>query len=202
MKSNYNTGLCPSSINVFYTVILKFCWCLQFVIVFNWRRCTQTFWTKTGCHAKNAGRAQRRAKKICRGPTVQKQTLKQTEDDANIQTQNKETQMKKSEKLFPNSALFKTWGEDLSEGDQREAQSLYEKYGYNVYLSDRLPLDRPLPDTRDPRYNFHFIWFQSFILSSVHTKKKNPDSLVHSVNFLLKYFKFLNKYSGISYNSF
>ncbi|XP_013766746.1 probable polypeptide N-acetylgalactosaminyltransferase 8 [Pundamilia nyererei] len=59
--------------------------------------------------------------------------------------------MEQSEKLFPNSALFKTWGANLSEDDQREAQSLYEKYGYNVYLSDRLPLDRPLPDTRDPR---------------------------------------------------
>ncbi|XP_063336226.1 probable polypeptide N-acetylgalactosaminyltransferase 8 [Pelmatolapia mariae] len=82
---------------------------------------------------------------------VQKETLKQTEDDANIQPQNEETQMKKPKKLFPKSYLFKKWGEDLSEDDQREAQSLYEKYGYNVFLSDRLPLDRPLPDTRDPR---------------------------------------------------
>uniref|UniRef100_A0A3Q4HPC9 Polypeptide N-acetylgalactosaminyltransferase n=1 Tax=Neolamprologus brichardi TaxID=32507 RepID=A0A3Q4HPC9_NEOBR len=40
---------------------------------------------------------------------------------------------------------------DTDADDQREAQSLYEKYGYNVFLSDRLPLDRPLPDTRDPR---------------------------------------------------
>uniref|UniRef100_A0A3Q3BYC6 polypeptide N-acetylgalactosaminyltransferase n=1 Tax=Haplochromis burtoni TaxID=8153 RepID=A0A3Q3BYC6_HAPBU len=72
-------------------------------------------------------------------------------DDANIQPQNEADQMKKSEKLFPNSVLFKEWGANLSEDDQREAQSLYEKYGYNVYLSDRLPLDRPLPDTRDPR---------------------------------------------------
>uniref|UniRef100_A0A669F8H0 Polypeptide N-acetylgalactosaminyltransferase n=1 Tax=Oreochromis niloticus TaxID=8128 RepID=A0A669F8H0_ORENI len=82
---------------------------------------------------------------------VQKQTLKKTEDDANIQSQNEAAQMKKSEQLFPNSALFNEWGANLSEDDQREAQSLYEKYGYNVFLSDRLPLDRPLPDTRDPR---------------------------------------------------
>uniref|UniRef100_A0A8C3PDG3 Polypeptide N-acetylgalactosaminyltransferase n=1 Tax=Chrysemys picta bellii TaxID=8478 RepID=A0A8C3PDG3_CHRPI len=27
---------------------------------------------------------------------------------------------------------------------------LFTKYGYNVYLSDRLPLDRPIPDTRYP----------------------------------------------------
>ncbi|KAL4006081.1 hypothetical protein ACER0C_005794 [Sarotherodon galilaeus] len=82
---------------------------------------------------------------------VQKQAEKQKEGDVNIQPQNEAAQMKKSEKLFPNSYLFKKWGEDLSEDDQREAQSLYEKYGYNVFLSDRLPLDRPLPDTRDPR---------------------------------------------------
>ncbi|XP_039470625.1 probable polypeptide N-acetylgalactosaminyltransferase 8 [Oreochromis aureus] len=82
---------------------------------------------------------------------VQKQAEKQKEGDANIQPQNEAAPMKKSEKLFPNSYLFKKWGENLSEDDQREAQSLYEKYGYNVFLSDRLPLDRPLPDTRDPR---------------------------------------------------
>ncbi|CAI5638375.1 unnamed protein product [Oreochromis niloticus] len=81
---------------------------------------------------------------------VQQQPEKQKEGDANIQPQNKAAQMKKSEKLFPQSALFKKWGEDLSEDEQREAQSLYEKYGYNVFLSDRLPLDRPLPDTREP----------------------------------------------------
>ncbi|XP_039880931.1 probable polypeptide N-acetylgalactosaminyltransferase 8 isoform X1 [Simochromis diagramma] len=83
-------------------------------------------------------------------PAVQKQAEKK-KDDANIQPQNEADQMKKSEKLFPNSVLFKEWGANLSEDDQREAQSLYEKYGYNVFLSDRLPLDRPLPDTRDPR---------------------------------------------------
>uniref|UniRef100_A0A3P9CJF9 Polypeptide N-acetylgalactosaminyltransferase 8 n=1 Tax=Maylandia zebra TaxID=106582 RepID=A0A3P9CJF9_9CICH len=83
-------------------------------------------------------------------PAVQKQAEKK-KDDANIQPQNEADQMKKSEKLFPNSVLFKEWGANLSEDDQREAQSLYVKYGYNVYLSDRLPLDRPLPDTRDPR---------------------------------------------------
>ncbi|XP_039468463.1 probable polypeptide N-acetylgalactosaminyltransferase 8 isoform X2 [Oreochromis aureus] len=81
---------------------------------------------------------------------VQQQAEKK-EGDANIQPQNEAAQMKKPKKLFPNSALFKEWGANLSEDDQREAQSLYEKYGYNVFLSDRLPLDRPLPDTRDPR---------------------------------------------------
>lgn len=56
---------------------------------------------------------------------------------------------KKSNKLFPNSPLFKDWGQNLSEDEQKEAQALFEKYGYNVFLSDRLPLDRPLPDTRE-----------------------------------------------------
>ncbi|KAM4572294.1 putative polypeptide N-acetylgalactosaminyltransferase 8 isoform 1-T1 [Odontesthes bonariensis] len=59
-------------------------------------------------------------------------------------------QKEKFSKLFPKSYLFKNWGENLSEEDQREAQSLYEKYGYNVFLSDRLPLDRALPETRPP----------------------------------------------------
>ena len=61
----------------------------------------------------------------------------------------------KGKKLFPKSALFQNWGgENLSEDEQKEAQALFEKYGYNVFLSDRLPLNRPLPDTRDPRLTF------------------------------------------------
>ncbi|XP_053487402.1 probable polypeptide N-acetylgalactosaminyltransferase 8 [Ictalurus furcatus] len=53
--------------------------------------------------------------------------------------------------LFPESYLFRTWGRNLSHDEQREAQEGFKKYGYNVYLSDRLPIKRPLPDTRDPR---------------------------------------------------
>ncbi|CAL9697217.1 unnamed protein product [Knipowitschia caucasica] len=60
-----------------------------------------------------------------------------------------ELEMKKSSKLFPNSPLFKEWGVNLSEDEQREAQALFELYGYNVFLSDQLPLDRPLPETRE-----------------------------------------------------
>uniref|UniRef100_A0A8C6WGI9 Polypeptide N-acetylgalactosaminyltransferase n=1 Tax=Neogobius melanostomus TaxID=47308 RepID=A0A8C6WGI9_9GOBI len=41
------------------------------------------------------------------------------------------------------------WGTNLSEEEQKEAQTLFQLYGYNVYLSDRLPLDRALPDTRE-----------------------------------------------------
>lgn len=68
------------------------------------------------------------------------------------QERNKAPKEKKVHKLFPKSVLFKEWGNNLSENDQREAEALFQKYGYNVFLSDRLPLDRPLPDTRDPRY--------------------------------------------------
>ncbi|KAL2776993.1 putative polypeptide N-acetylgalactosaminyltransferase 8, partial [Daubentonia madagascariensis] len=54
-------------------------------------------------------------------------------------------------KLFLHSPLFKQWGEDLSETQQREAQDLFQKFGYNVYLSNQLPLNRTIPDTRDSR---------------------------------------------------
>ncbi|XP_029008748.1 probable polypeptide N-acetylgalactosaminyltransferase 8 [Betta splendens] len=74
---------------------------------------------------------------------------KQPEADA--QEEKKPPKDSKSSKVFPNSPLFKQWGENLSEDDQREAQDLFEKYGYNVFLSDRLPLNRALPDTRDSR---------------------------------------------------
>ncbi|XP_013980711.2 probable polypeptide N-acetylgalactosaminyltransferase 8 [Salmo salar] len=54
-------------------------------------------------------------------------------------------------KLYPNSNLFTKWGDDLSEEEQREAEALFQRYGYNVFLSDQLPLNRELPDTRDNR---------------------------------------------------
>ncbi|KAI4903878.1 hypothetical protein NFI96_022132 [Prochilodus magdalenae] len=53
--------------------------------------------------------------------------------------------------LFPNSQLFKKWHPELSEEEQHEAEELFQRYGYNVYLSDRIPLDRQLPETRDHR---------------------------------------------------
>ncbi|KAF1661079.1 putative polypeptide N-acetylgalactosaminyltransferase 8, partial [Aptenodytes patagonicus] len=52
--------------------------------------------------------------------------------------------------LYPDSVLFKRWGADLREEEQTVAQNLFLSYGYNVYLSDHLPLDRPIRDTRSP----------------------------------------------------
>ncbi|XP_025962056.2 probable polypeptide N-acetylgalactosaminyltransferase 8 [Dromaius novaehollandiae] len=52
--------------------------------------------------------------------------------------------------LYPDSLLFKRWGADLTEEEQTVAQNLFLKYGYNVYLSDHLPLDRLIKDTRSP----------------------------------------------------
>ncbi|XP_070686358.1 probable polypeptide N-acetylgalactosaminyltransferase 8 [Pempheris klunzingeri] len=54
-------------------------------------------------------------------------------------------------KLYPKSILFATWGDGLSEEEQKNAEALFQIYGYNVFLSDQLPLDRKLPDMRDSR---------------------------------------------------
>ncbi|XP_036066216.1 probable polypeptide N-acetylgalactosaminyltransferase 8 [Oryzias melastigma] len=54
-------------------------------------------------------------------------------------------------KLHPKSPLFSQWGDHLSEEDQEEAQTLFQRFGYNAFLSDRLPLSREIPDTRPPR---------------------------------------------------
>lgn len=90
-----------------------------------------------------------KAKREKAAELIKSGVLKQNQQ--NQQPENKlEVKEEKSNKLFPKSALFKQWGDGLSEDDQREAQALFEKYGYNVFLSDRLPLDRPLPDTRVP----------------------------------------------------
>ncbi|XP_051237519.1 probable polypeptide N-acetylgalactosaminyltransferase 8 [Dicentrarchus labrax] len=82
---------------------------------------------------------------------VKKQPEPKEQPEAKIQEPKEAPKEKKTNKVFPSSALFKEWGENLSEVDQREAEGMFQKYGYNVFLSDRLPLDRALPDTRDSR---------------------------------------------------
>ncbi|XP_003410825.2 probable polypeptide N-acetylgalactosaminyltransferase 8 [Loxodonta africana] len=68
-----------------------------------------------------------------------------------VETMASETKHKFHKKLFPNSPLFKQWGEGLSEAQQKKAQDLFQKFGYNVYLSDQLPSNRTVLDTRDSR---------------------------------------------------
>ncbi|XP_024147333.1 probable polypeptide N-acetylgalactosaminyltransferase 8 [Oryzias melastigma] len=76
--------------------------------------------------------------------------LQKDENDKQMETKRKE-EKKAVRKLYPNSPLFQKWGDHLSEGEQKEAKYLFKKYGYNTYLSDRLPLNREIPDTRPPR---------------------------------------------------
>ncbi|XP_058252753.1 probable polypeptide N-acetylgalactosaminyltransferase 8 isoform X1 [Hemibagrus wyckioides] len=73
------------------------------------------------------------------------------EDHSGVEEEKKKKKRRVFNKLFPNSELFAKWGDDLSEEEQKEAQNLFELYGYNVFLSDRLPLNRTLPDTRGDR---------------------------------------------------
>lgn len=49
---------------------------------------------------------------------------------------------------FTDSSLFAHWGQELSPENRRVALKQFQYYGYNAYLSDRLPLDRALPDLR------------------------------------------------------
>lgn len=49
---------------------------------------------------------------------------------------------------FSDSSLFAHWGQDLGPDNRRVALKMFQYYGYNGYLSDRLPLDRPTPDLR------------------------------------------------------
>ncbi|KAK7913335.1 hypothetical protein WMY93_013546 [Mugilogobius chulae] len=49
---------------------------------------------------------------------------------------------------FSDSSLFAHWGQDLTPENRRVALKMFQYYGYNSYLSDRLSLDRPIPDLR------------------------------------------------------
>ncbi|XP_051548975.1 probable polypeptide N-acetylgalactosaminyltransferase 8 [Myxocyprinus asiaticus] len=57
----------------------------------------------------------------------------------------------KMKKLYPRSSLFSSWRAELTEEEQIEAEKQFQEYGYNSFLSNRLPLNRTIPDTRDPR---------------------------------------------------
>lgn len=49
---------------------------------------------------------------------------------------------------FSGSSLFTHWGQELNSDDRRVALKMFQYYGYNTYLSDRLSLSRPIPDLR------------------------------------------------------
>lgn len=83
-------------------------------------------------------------------------TLERVKDEQPVQKAveaktSKTNKHRPREKLFPNSLLFKQWGEDLSGSQQKRAEDLFQKFGYNVYLSNLLPLNRSIPDTRHSR---------------------------------------------------
>ncbi|XP_037538976.1 probable polypeptide N-acetylgalactosaminyltransferase 8 [Nematolebias whitei] len=76
-----------------------------------------------------------------------------TETDPLDVDQEKEEKQQKPviPKLYPDSYLFTSWGDDLSQEEQKEAEALFHIYGYNAFLSNRIPLNRKLPDSRDSR---------------------------------------------------
>lgn len=52
------------------------------------------------------------------------------------------------DRSFSDSSLFNHWGQDLGPESRRVALKMFQYYGYNGYLSDRLSMDRPIPDYR------------------------------------------------------
>ncbi|KAG8541037.1 hypothetical protein GDO81_029835, partial [Engystomops pustulosus] len=98
---------------------------------------------------------------------------------------------------FTDSSLFAHWGQDLSPEHRRVALKQFQYYGYNAYLSDRLPLDRPLPDLRPagcknltypehlPQVSIAFIFVNealSVILRSIHSAiDRTPPELLKEI---------------------
>ncbi|KAM8751213.1 putative polypeptide N-acetylgalactosaminyltransferase 8 [Acanthopagrus schlegelii] len=110
-----------------------------------------TFEKKQDAIQKTLEEEREERRKAAEQQPAKKELEQKEKPEAVVQEQKEAPKEEKSNKPFPLSPLFKDWGENLSEEEQREAEGLFQKYGYNVFLSDRLPLDRALPDTRDPR---------------------------------------------------
>ncbi|KAI4564280.1 hypothetical protein MJT46_010078, partial [Ovis ammon polii x Ovis aries] len=98
---------------------------------------------------------------------------------------------------FTDSSLFAHWGQELSPEGRRVALKQFQYYGYNAYLSDRLPLDRPLPDLRPsgcrnlsfpdslPEVSIVFIFVNealSVLLRSIHSAiERTPPHLLKEI---------------------
>ncbi|KAM9366208.1 polypeptide N-acetylgalactosaminyltransferase 18 isoform 2-T2 [Symphorus nematophorus] len=98
---------------------------------------------------------------------------------------------------FSDSSLFAHWGQELSPDNRRVALKMFQYYGYNGYLSDRLSLDRPIPDLRPdgcrnityplnlPQVSIVFIFVNealSVILRSIHSAiNRTPSHLLKEI---------------------
>ncbi|CAG5856178.1 unnamed protein product [Menidia menidia] len=98
---------------------------------------------------------------------------------------------------FSDSSLFAHWGQELSPDNRRVALKMFQYYGYNAYLSDRLSLSRPIPDLRPdgcrnityslnlPQVSIVFIFVNeafSVILRSIHSAiNRTPSHLLKEI---------------------
>ncbi|KAK2869563.1 hypothetical protein Q7C36_001434 [Tachysurus vachellii] len=101
------------------------------------------------------------------------------------------------DRSFSDSSLFSHWGQDLNSESRRVALKMFQYYGYNGYLSERLPMDRAIPDYRPegcknmsyasnlPQVSIVFIFVNealSVILRSVHSAmNKTPGHLLKEI---------------------
>ncbi|KAF5894621.1 polypeptide N-acetylgalactosaminyltransferase 18-like, partial [Clarias magur] len=111
-----------------------------------------------------------------------------------------ETPLKDSnqeDRSFSDSSLFSHWGQDLNSESRRVALKMFQYYGYNGYLSERLPMDRVIPDYRPegcknmsypsnlPQVSIVFIFVNealSVILRSVQSAmNKTPSHLLKEI---------------------
>ncbi|KAM9674104.1 LOW QUALITY PROTEIN: putative polypeptide N-acetylgalactosaminyltransferase 8 [Trichechus inunguis] len=116
-----------------------FCIGLTVIIAFN---ILLVFYTKGSLQSLTVKEAMKSAMK-------RQENVNNTQKQA-VAAKMSETKHKFHKKLFPNSQLFKQWGEGLSEAQQKKTQDLFQKFGYNVYLSN-VPLNHTILDTRDSR---------------------------------------------------
>ncbi|XP_073691862.1 polypeptide N-acetylgalactosaminyltransferase 18 [Garra rufa] len=101
------------------------------------------------------------------------------------------------DRSFADSSLFNHWGQDLGPESRRVALKMFQYYGYNGYLSDRLSMDRPIPDYRPegcknmsypsnlPQVSIVFIFVNealSVILRSIHSAmNRTPRHLLKEI---------------------